>query len=193
MDCCRFEQQMTRIIPSFAGFTAFTPTIPKMYWDVKSQEQRIIGLCKMLNKVICYADMLGENVDEIKQTMQEILDGTLDPMIEAAIAQWFEDNQPEIMNDIEALQERVSDIESTLVDFAPDNTVKDALANLESNIETVDAKIGTGFDSENTVRSEINSVNDQVEENTQRIDMRQSQNVIEPLLLGTILCVFSST
>ena len=57
-----FEQQMVRIIPSFAGFTEFTSSIPKLYWDVKSQEQRILAICKMLDKVICYADMLGENV-----------------------------------------------------------------------------------------------------------------------------------
>lgn len=115
MDCCKFKEQMTRIIPSFAGFTAFTPTIPKMYWDVKSQEQRIFGLCKMMNKVICYADMLGENVDEIKKTLQDILDGKLDDMIVAAIAEWFDENEPEIVADIENLQRRVGTLEDDAV------------------------------------------------------------------------------
>lgn len=107
MDCCKFKDQMTRIIPSFAGFTAFAPAIPKMYWDVKSQEQRIFGLCKMLNKVICYADMLGENVDEIAKTLQDIEDGKLDDIITAAVAEWFEEHQEEIFEDITALQEAV--------------------------------------------------------------------------------------
>ena len=48
--------------------------------------------------------MLGDNVNEIKTMLQEILDGKLDPIIEAAIAEWFEENQPEIVADIEALQ-----------------------------------------------------------------------------------------
>lgn len=128
MEMWRFEQQMTRIIPSFAGFTEFTTSIPKMYWDVKSQEQRILGLCKLLNKVICYADMLGENVDEIAKALQDIEDGKLDPMIEAAIAAWFDENEPEIMEDIGQLQLDVTDII---------------------------AEIGTGFDSDNTIASNI--------------------------------------
>lgn len=121
MDCCRFNEQMTRIIPSFAGFTAFTPAIPKMYWDVKSQEQRIFGLCKMLNKVICYADMLGENVDEIAKALQEILDGTLDPMIEEAIAQWFEDNEPQIMDAISNLENEYEDLSSRPYQYTFEN------------------------------------------------------------------------
>ena len=96
MDCCRFTEQMTRIIPSFAGFTEFTTSIPKMYWDVKSAEQRTLGLCRMLDKVICYADMLGENVDEIKKALQEIEEGKLDNMIIAAVAAWLEEHENEI-------------------------------------------------------------------------------------------------
>ena len=64
-----------RWIPSFAGFTEFTASIPKMYWDVKSQEQRIHAICAMLDKLICYADMLGDqtnlNIDEIKALQAE--------------------------------------------------------------------------------------------------------------------------
>lgn len=52
------------LIASFAGFTEFTPTIPKLYWDVESQEQRIHLLCKQLHKLICYADYLGLNMNE---------------------------------------------------------------------------------------------------------------------------------
>ena len=117
-----FEQQMTRIIPSFAGFTEFTSSIPKLYWDVKSQEQRILAICKLLNKVICYADMLGENVDEIAHTMQEILDGKLDPMIIAAIAEWFENNQPEILQDIDAINAKIGE------GFSAQNTIADAIS-----------------------------------------------------------------
>ena len=52
-----------RYVPPFFGFTAFTPTIPKLYWDVHSQEQRIHRICEMLDKIICYANFLGEKTD----------------------------------------------------------------------------------------------------------------------------------
>lgn len=175
MDYCRFEQQMTRIIPSFAGFTEFTSSIPKLYWNVRSQEQRILALCESLGKVICYADMLGENVDEIKKTMQEILDGTLDPMIEAAIAQWFEDNQPQIMTDIQNLQD------------ADDNFT---------------AIIGTGFTAEDTVADKIQAANqavvderdarilavqDEADARALAIDNLRKELKIEGLALDTIV------
>ena len=153
MDCCRFKEQMTRIIPSFAGFTEFTTSIPKMYWDVKSQEQRILGLCKMLDKVICYADMLGENVDEIAKTLQDIEDGKLDPMIAAAIAQWFEDNQPQIAIDIAALQAALP-----ITDFDADNTVSDAISNIVDSVTAIDDVIGNGFDDVNTVTKAVDDI-----------------------------------
>ena len=143
-----FEQQMTRIIPSFAGFTEFTSSIPKLYWDVKSQEQRIVAICKMLNKVICYADMLGENVDEIAHTMKEILDGKLDPMIIEAIAEWFEDNQPQIETDILALQTALP-----ISDFDENHTVKDTIDALGEVLPIAD------FDENHTVKDAIDAVN----------------------------------
>ena len=106
-----FESQMTRIIPSFAGFTEFTTSVPKIYWDVKSQEQRIHGICKLLHKCICYADMLGENVNEIAQTLKDIEDGKLDELITAAIAEWFEEHEQQILTDITDLQDRVGALE----------------------------------------------------------------------------------
>lgn len=115
-----FESQMVRIIPSFAGFTEFTTSVPKIYWDVKSQEQRIHGICKLLNKCICYADMLGENVNEIAQTLKDIEDGKLDDLIVEAIAQWFEENEPQIVQDIEDLQRRVGDLETATEGLAGD-------------------------------------------------------------------------
>lgn len=50
-------------LPPFMGFTAFTPEIPKLYWNVKSQEQRYFMLCKELHKLICYADAIAERLN----------------------------------------------------------------------------------------------------------------------------------
>lgn len=50
-------------LPPFMGFTAFTPEVPKLYWNVKSQEQRYFMLCKELHKLICYADAIAERLN----------------------------------------------------------------------------------------------------------------------------------
>lgn len=56
-------------ITPFWSWTAFTPTIPKLYWDVRSQEQRILNLCKLLDRVINYVDYVAstynQNADDI--------------------------------------------------------------------------------------------------------------------------------
>lgn len=190
MDCCKFENQMTRIIPSFAGFTEFTSSIPKLYWNVRSQEQRIFAICESLGKVICYADMLGENVDEIAKTLQDIEDGKLDPMIEAAIAQWFEDNQPEIMQDIEALQTQVGNIDDTLVDFSPNNTVKDAFDSMETyidnQVDSVQEQIGSGFDAEHTVADALSNVASEIDSVTEQLDVLEPNNYYHPEHIGIL-------
>ena len=67
-----------RSVPPFCGFTEFTPTIPKLYWNVKSQEQRILRICELLDKLACYADFLGDNVqlnrDDIEALKAEFLE-----------------------------------------------------------------------------------------------------------------------
>lgn len=62
-----------RIIPPFAGFTEFTASIPKMYFDVKSQEQRIHRICELLHKLICYADMLGDVENTTQEELEKLL------------------------------------------------------------------------------------------------------------------------
>lgn len=62
-------------LPYFVGFTAFTPEIPKLYWDVKSQEQRIKDLCMQFHKAVCYMDAIAKQVNglstEIEQTLAD--------------------------------------------------------------------------------------------------------------------------
>lgn len=51
-----------RWVPPFIGWVPYNATIPKMYWDTYSQEQRIHAMCDMMHKLACYADMLGVNI-----------------------------------------------------------------------------------------------------------------------------------
>ena len=89
----------TRYVSPFWGFTEFTPTIPKLYWDVRSQEQRILRICDMLDRLICYSDYLGDKVqinkDDIewlKSEFDEFKAHGFDDYYAAQIEQWVNDH-----------------------------------------------------------------------------------------------------
>lgn len=50
-------------LPGYAGFTSFTPTIPKLYWDVYSQEERIKRICMELHKLCEYTTAMSVNIN----------------------------------------------------------------------------------------------------------------------------------
>ena len=86
-------------IPPFWGFSAFTPTIPKLYWDVKSQEQRILNLFDLLNKLVCYAEQMGiqlnvsqDELDKLKDEFEQFKDSGFEDYYEKQLAQWMNEN-----------------------------------------------------------------------------------------------------
>lgn len=99
------EVETGRYIKRWAFWNPATWSIPKLYWDAWSQEQRLHAICKQLEKVIKYADYLGVNVDDIAARLKAIEDGQLDELITAAIEAWFEENQPAIIQAIQTLQD----------------------------------------------------------------------------------------
>lgn len=140
-------------IPRYFGFTDFAPVIPQLYWDVYSNEQRMKAICEQLCKVISYADMLGINVEEIRELLNDIQEGKLDPIINEAIAQWFEDNEPEIMAEIENLQTQIGE------GFDFGHTVKDVTDFLRENLFILMNTVGN-YTVDNTVEQNINRVDD---------------------------------
>lgn len=92
--------------PHYGAFTAYTPTLPKFYWNVYSQEQRIHDICAEMSKLICFIDSIVDTVneqyetieainaqlnDKVKDAVYKYLDeaketGELDPIIIAALA-----------------------------------------------------------------------------------------------------------
>ena len=87
-------------LPGYAGFTSFTPTIPKLYWDVYSQEERIKNICMELHKLCEYANAMNVNIN-LNHDMIELLQkefetfrdsGFLD-YYEKLIVDWMEKNQ----------------------------------------------------------------------------------------------------
>lgn len=95
---CNFPYDR-RIIPPFFGFTDFVPEIPKMYWNVKSQEQRIHAICALIDKLVCYVDMLGDTENETQEALKELISefeefkaSGFDDYYAEQVAQWIADN-----------------------------------------------------------------------------------------------------
>lgn len=91
-------------IPLYNAFTQLTPVIPKMYWDVYSQEERIKAICEHIDKIIAYANTLGIQINKNTDQIEKILDefdefkaGAYDDYYEKVISKWVEVNMPSIM------------------------------------------------------------------------------------------------
>lgn len=93
--------------PIYSGWTQFTPTIPKMYWDVYSQEQRIKMLCMNYHKAEQYLDMVakltndwvGEYTDEVQAKLDE-LEFLLWNGLENAVDKWINENMSYIFTKV---------------------------------------------------------------------------------------------
>ncbi len=100
------KEQTDGLLPPFWGFSAFTPTIPKLYWDVKSQEQRILNLFDLLDKLIDYCDTMGvqvnankEDIEKLRQDFEDLKDGKFWDYYEQQINAWVKANMPSIISD----------------------------------------------------------------------------------------------
>lgn len=105
MACCD-QPEPRRPIPLFWDFTAFTPTIPKLYWNVRSQEQRILNLFELLDKVICYAQSIGmevdgyqKDLDTLKKEFEEFKDGALLDWYKEQLSAWIQEHMPDIIRE----------------------------------------------------------------------------------------------
>lgn len=103
MDC--HGPKINRWFPYFAGFTEFTNTIPKLYWNVESQEQRILTLCKQLHKLICYIDFVGDKVninhdeiEKLKADFQKFIESGFEDYYKEQIFAWIDENMPAIIS-----------------------------------------------------------------------------------------------
>lgn len=99
MDCCGKEKRGTPYVVPYSGFTEFTASIPKLYWGVKSQEQRILAICEQINKLICFADYQGEkitlnraDIDYLLDQFEQFKESGFDEYYAEQVEQWISDN-----------------------------------------------------------------------------------------------------
>lgn len=91
--------------PIYSGWTQFTPTIPKLYWDVYSQEQRIKELCENYWKSEQYLDFIAEITNQWGEDVANELNSEIEKMWKAvndgykdAISEWMIEDLPDIIS-----------------------------------------------------------------------------------------------
>lgn len=162
-----------KYISRFAFWNPATWSIPALYWDTMSQEQRYHAICRQLSKIIQYADYLGINVDDIAGRLEAIEKGELNDFIVATIEQWFEDNEPAIVSALEALNDALP-----ISAFDDVNTVKkyidDADTVLDGKIDGLgDLLPDSSFTSVNTVKKYIDDSIANVNTNTSALELQE--------------------
>lgn len=103
----------TMVIPSYWGWTSYTPVIPKLYWDVYSQEERIKRLCREYDKLTHYASMIAESVNELANDMNVALD-EMDAKIDALIESVNEQLEQQTQRVDEMLQQQQKNVDMQL-------------------------------------------------------------------------------
>lgn len=96
-ECCK--PAPARWVPYFPGWTAFTPTVPAAYWQTYSQEERILCISRLIDKIACYLDMMGdkvsenrEDIDRLLSEFQEFIEHGFDDYYAVQVAQWIANN-----------------------------------------------------------------------------------------------------
>lgn len=108
MTCCNNKNPVPMYaVPPFIGFTEFTPILPKLYWDTYSQEQRIHRICELLEKIACYCDLLGTNINETNELItalarefQDFKEHGFDDYYKEQVAEWVAANLEYIVTHI---------------------------------------------------------------------------------------------
>lgn len=87
------------MFPHWAGYNDYANTVPQIYWNIESNEQRYHFLCKRLHMLACYADMLSgkvnlnrADIDKLMADFQKFMESGFDDYYLEQIEQWVNDN-----------------------------------------------------------------------------------------------------
>lgn len=86
-------------LPFFNPWMITNPTLPKLYWEVKSPEQLVANLYCIVNALSDYTNdvngQVNENaqaIEELKELFQKFIDSGFSDYYEQQIEQWINDN-----------------------------------------------------------------------------------------------------
>lgn len=163
----------------FPRFRDYAPSIaiPSVYWDVESAEQRTRAICEILGRVVSYADEMGIEVTRISELLAEIEAGHLDPMIEAAIYDWFVENEPFIVQDINNLKNVLP-----ITEFDDDNNTvhkrflrdEQSIANANADITALTGALSTTNTNVSNLSTRVANINNALTALTTRVNALES-------------------
>lgn len=93
--------------------------LPAVYDDSLSYYELLCKVMNWLEELTEEVNTQTDAITELQELVQQFLDHDFDPIIAEAVEEWFEENEPEITAEIEALQLRVSALEDELGDLKP--------------------------------------------------------------------------
>lgn len=103
MSCCN-TPIINPFVPGWGSFIDFAPTVPQLYWNVDSNEQRYHLLCRQLHKLVCYADMLGGKInldhaaiDALEKQFEQFKESGFLDYYEQQLEAWINANMPDII------------------------------------------------------------------------------------------------
>lgn len=85
--------------------------LPAVYDDSLSYYELLCKVSDYINQLIEVTNTQSDAITELQETLAEFMAGTFDPYIEEKVDEWFNENQPSIMNAISSLQDSVSDLQ----------------------------------------------------------------------------------
>lgn len=97
---------MNNINP-YRHWTAFTPVVPDIYKDAISPQQQIHDMCCAIHKLIKYVDMLGDNInidretiELLKENFDKFMESGFDDFYKAQLEEWIRDHFGEVIQSV---------------------------------------------------------------------------------------------
>lgn len=83
--------------------------LPAVYDDSLSYYELLCKVVKYLNDLIAVSNTQSDAITELQETLAQFMEGEFDSYIEEKVDEWFEENEPDIVNDIEQLGNDIDD------------------------------------------------------------------------------------
>lgn len=93
------EPEWVSHFPRYPWLTQYTPVIPKLYWDVYSQEERIKWICKEWDRIIHYLmDICKQtnvntiDISELQKQFKKFMESGFNDYYLEQIKEWINNN-----------------------------------------------------------------------------------------------------
>ena len=96
--------QVISRMPLWGAFTDYTPVLPKLYWDVYSQEERIHAICEALDKLVAYANKMAAalnitdaELEQLSNMFEQFKESGFIDYYAQQLEAWINENMPGII------------------------------------------------------------------------------------------------